>query len=115
MFASQQFFSPQTKNKRCTVIPPDPPVACTGRVWLRETIPVSSSTICCILHRYGLTRKKIQQIALQRSDEFRADFKVEMDFFNIDQLVWLDKTGCDRRDYVRKMGYAMRDGLCHEG
>ena len=24
-------------DKRYTVIPPDPPVACTGRVWLRET------------------------------------------------------------------------------
>lgn len=68
-------------------------------------IQVSPSTICRILHRYGLTRKRVQQIALQRSDEFRADFKVEIGFFNIDQLVWLDET---RRDCARKMGYAMR-------
>ena len=30
----------------------------------------------------------------------------EMSFFNVDQLVWLDETGCDRRD-IRKMGYAL--------
>ena len=29
-------------------------------------------------------------------------------FFNIDQMVWLDETGCDKRDHVRKMGYAMK-------
>ena len=27
----------------------------------------------------------------------------EMDFFDINQIVWLDETGCDKRDYVRKM------------
>lgn len=32
----------------------------------------------------------------------------QIDFFNIDQIVWLDETGCDKRDHVRKLGYAMR-------
>ncbi len=32
----------------------------------------------------------------------------EMQFFNIDQIVWLDETGCDKRDHMRKLGYAMR-------
>ena len=32
----------------------------------------------------------------------------EMQFFTIDQLVWLDETGCDKRDHIRKMGYAMK-------
>ena len=31
-----------------------------------------------------------------------------MQFFSIDQIVWLDETGSDNRYHVRKMGYAMR-------
>ena len=32
----------------------------------------------------------------------------EMQFFSVDQIVWLDKTGCDKRDHMRKFGYAMK-------
>ena len=71
-------------------------------------IQVTPSTLCRILHRHGFTRKKIQQVALQRSSEYRGDFMAEMQFFNVNQLVWVDETGCDRRDNVRKMGYAMK-------
>ena len=34
----------------------------------------------------------------------RGDFMAEID---INQIVWLDETGCDRRDYLRKFGYAL--------
>lgn len=71
-------------------------------------IQVSAATICRIIHRHGLTRKKIQQVALQRSSIYRGDYMAEMQFFNVDQLVWLDETGCDKRDHIRKMGYAMK-------
>jgi hypothetical protein len=55
-----------------------------------------------------MTRKKIQQVALQRSSIYRADFIEEMEFFSVHQLVWLDETGCDKRDHMRKMGYDLR-------
>ena len=29
-------------------------------------------------------------------------------FFHTDQIVWLDETGCDRRDQIRKYGYSLR-------
>ncbi len=61
-------------------------------------IMVSSSTVCRIIQRNGLTRKRIQQVALQRSDEYRGDYMAEMDFFDISQIVWLDETGSDKRD-----------------
>ena len=31
----------------------------------------------------------------------------EISFFSVHRLVWVDETGCDRRDFVRKMGYAL--------
>ena len=36
---------------------------------------VSSPTVCRLLARYGMTRKKVQQIAIQRSEHFRAAFQ----------------------------------------
>lgn len=39
---------------------------------------VHVSTICRTLRRYGLTRQKIQQIAIHRSDVLRAKFIVEV-------------------------------------
>ena len=69
---------------------------------------MSSSTICRLIQRNGLTHKRIQQVALQRSDEYRGDFMAEMDFFDISQIVWLDETGSDKRDNIRKFGYSLK-------
>ena len=31
-----------------------------------------------------------------------------MQIFHTDQIVWLDETGCDRHDQIRKYGYSLR-------
>ena len=76
---------------------------------------VSSSTVCRIIQRHGFTRKKIQQVALQRSIAYRGDFMAEMHFTVEHMIVWLDETGCDKRDHARKFGYAMKgeQPSCH--
>ena len=71
-------------------------------------IQISASTICRIIHRNGLTRKKIQQIALQRNTDYRGQFMAEVMYHRTDQFVWVDETGCDRKDHIRKSGYALR-------
>ena len=71
-------------------------------------LKVTPSTVCRIIKRHGFTRKKIQQVALQRCSQYRGDFMAEMQFFNVDQIVWLDETGCDKRNIIRKFGYGMR-------
>ncbi len=71
-------------------------------------LKVSTSTVCRIIQRHGFTRKKVQQVALQRCSEYRGDFMAEIQFFSVDQIVWLDETGCDNRDHIRNLGYAMR-------
>ena len=38
----------------------------------------------------------------------RAKFMADMLFFHIDQIIWLDKMGCDWRDEIRKFGYSLR-------
>ena len=71
-------------------------------------IQVSPSTICRVIHKNGLTGKKVQQVALQRSIDYRCDFMAEVQMFDAKQFVWVDETGWDRRDKVRKFGYALR-------
>ena len=69
---------------------------------------VSAPTICRLLAKYGFTRKKVQAIAKQRSAQFRGVSIAEMQCYNREQLVWIDETGCDRREYVRRYGHALR-------
>ena len=71
-------------------------------------ISVSPSTICRIIHRNGLTRKKVQQVALQRSSQYRNAFMSQVLVFQPEMFVWVDESGCDRRDHVRRYGYALR-------
>ena len=71
-------------------------------------IQVSPSTLCRLLARYGLTRKKIQFVAAQRRLEYRADFIATISVFSKEMLVWVDETGCDKRDTLRKYGYSFR-------
>ena len=69
---------------------------------------VSLSTICRTLKRLGFSRKKLRQIALQRSEEQRLKFKEEISYLNADMLVWIDECGSNRRNEIRKYGYSLR-------
>ena len=52
------------------------------------------------LKRYGLSRKKIRSL--------RARFMAEMLFHQRQCIVWIDETGSDKRDFLRKYGHAKR-------
>ena len=71
-------------------------------------VSVSEPTICRTLRKYGLTRKKIQQVEAQRCSVMRGQFMAEMALFSSDQLVWIDETGCRNKDCIRSAGYALR-------
>ena len=69
---------------------------------------VSPSTVCRIMRRYGITRKRIRQVALQRCNALCGAFMAQCSVFSRNQFVWVDETGSDKRDHVRKYGYAIR-------
>jgi len=56
----------------------------------------------------GMTRQKIQHIALQQSEIKRAEFIAEMAVLDSSTIVWIDETECDRRNALRKYGYGIR-------
>ena len=69
---------------------------------------VHVSTICRTLSRLGLTRQKMQIIALQQSEELRLKFMAEISAFDPNMLLWIDETGSDRRNCIRQYGYSLR-------
>ena len=71
-------------------------------------VVVTPPTICRLLRTYGITRKKIHQVALQRCYTLRGAFMAQCLLFNPDQFVFIDETGSDARNHIRKYGYATR-------
>ena len=68
---------------------------------------VSPSSLCNMLKRNNFTRKKMQLIAQQRDEQLRATFAIDVSLYTDDLLVFIDETGCDRRDALRKRGYGL--------
>ena len=68
---------------------------------------VSGSSVCRILQRNGYTRKKVQQVARQRSVDYRAAFMAQVLQYDPEYFVWVDETGSDARNQMRMFGYAL--------
>ena len=60
------------------------------------------------LLNYLPDRQKMTNVALQRSDVKRAEFIAEMMQFNTDMFMFVDQTGSDRRNCIRKFGYGLK-------
>ena len=60
------------------------------------------------MHRLAFTRKRMQQIAIQRSEILLNQFKAEISMFDPDMLIWVDETGSNRRDTIRTYGYSLQ-------
>ena len=73
---------------------------------------VSEATISRFLHSCGFSRTKIRSVSVQRSEELRARYVTEVSLYTQDMLVFIDETGSDRRDAMRKFGYSMRGRRC---
>ena len=68
-------------------------------------IEVDEATVCSFLKKFS--RKKLQQVALQRSAELQSEFLSDCSVYNPEMLVFLDETGCDRCSSLRKFGYSL--------
>ena len=69
---------------------------------------VSLSTLSRTLKFMGCTRQVIRHIAIQRDDELRAKFMANISMYDPSMFVWVDESGCDRRNSIRKYGYSVR-------
>ena len=69
---------------------------------------VSQSAICRFLHKSGFTRQKLKIAAIQRDSLLRAQFVVDVSLYTPEMLIFIDETGSDRRDCIRRYGYSLR-------
>ena len=80
----------------------------TSRIKEATNIVVDGSTVCRLLHRNGFTRKKIVQTAKQRCIEYRAGYMADVFAYKKEMFVFIDETGSDSRDHIRRFGYAIQ-------
>ena len=71
-------------------------------------VAVCLSTICRFLHRIGFTPQKVKVIAIQRDDFLRSQFVSDVSIYEPEMLIFLDETGSDRRNTIRRHGYSLR-------
>ena len=79
-----------------------------SNVSLTLQVELDESTICRFLQSQGFTRQKMQIIARQRDDYERAVYAAEMSVYNPEMLIFLDKTGFDKRNVLRRYAYSFR-------
>ena len=61
-----------------------------------------------LLQKSGFTRQKLKIAASQRDDLVRANFVSEVSMYNPEMLIFLDESGSDRRNCIRRYGYSVR-------
>ena len=71
-------------------------------------IDVSISTIGYFLSSSGFTRQKLRHVALQRDAFERAQYVSDVSLYSTDMFAFIDETGADRRNLLRKYGYSVR-------
>ena len=71
-------------------------------------LDVDISTICRFLHNAGFTRQKLKLCALQRDELIREQYIFDVSVYDVEMLVFVDETGSDRRNMIRKCGYSLR-------
>lgn len=74
---------------------------CTG-------VELSVSCICKFLHKVGFTRQKMKLAAIGRDEALRSQFSADVSLYTSEMMIFLDETGSDRRDSLRKYGYSVR-------
>ena len=85
-------------------------------IYLREIVSevstvlgldITESAVCKFLKRIGFTHK-VATYALQRDDTLGQQFVSDVSLHNCETLLFVDETGTDRKDAIRKYGYSLR-------
>ena len=71
-------------------------------------VNIHISNICRFLHQSGFTRQKLRIAAMQRDEFLRQQYISEVSIYSREMLIFLDETGADRRNALRRYGYSIR-------
>ena len=81
-----------------------------GKLQEETGTEVSKTTICRFLHKSSFTRQKMVIAARQRCDFLRSKYLLEISVYSghPEFCIFIDETGADRRDSMRKFAYSLR-------
>ena len=71
-------------------------------------LEITESAVCKFLHKASLTHHKLDTYALQCDDTVRAQFVADVSLYQCGTLLFIDETGTDDRDTIRKYGYSLQ-------
>lgn len=71
-------------------------------------VDVSESAICRFLHKSGFSRQRLKIVATQQDEFSRQLYISDMSIYSSEMLIFVDETGADRRNMIRKQGYSIR-------
>ena len=80
---------------------------------MRGTV-VSKATIRRTLRCMGCTRQAMHHVAIQQPEVCRGRVMAEVSMNDLSMLIWLDETGCDGRNTIRKYGYSPGGMSCSD-
>ena len=71
-------------------------------------VRVGAATICRTLKFMGCTRQRMRHVAIQQSESMRAKFMAEISIYDPTMFLWIDESGFDNRNSIRRFGYSFR-------
>ena len=71
-------------------------------------LDITESAVCKFLSKIGFTHQRLATYALQRDEELRQQFVADVSLYAQDTLIFIDETGTNHTDTVRKFGYSLR-------
>ena len=76
-------------------------------------VDISPMSICRFLRVVGFTCQKMKYAALQRDKHLHSKFITDVFMYSLDMLIFLDESGCDKQNSLRKYGYGLH-GKSHK-
>lgn len=73
-------------------------------------LDISLATLCTFLkfNKSGFIHQKLRTVALQQDRMLREQFSSEVSVYNTEMFIFVDETGSDARNKLRKRSYSIR-------
>ena len=81
----------------------------TAEIELTLGLSLTEGAVCKFLSKIGFTRQRLATYALQRDEHLRQQFVADVSLHSQDTLLFIDETGTNGTDTVRKFGYSLRE------
>ena len=80
----------------------------TTEVKFTLRLAITESAMCKFLSKVGFTRQRLATYAMQRDEDLPRQFVTDISLYAQHTLIFIDETGINHTDTLRKFGYSLR-------